>query len=142
MNMSPPIKPVIGVILLLAVTSATAQALGDPTRPPADFAATPGNSVSPALPAKASLQSIIRRAHAQPAAMIDGQIVVLGGRIGDARLVRVGEDSVELLTATGRETLQLTPGIGKQPVVPENGMARRPRQAKHRESRGTEEAKP
>jgi MSHA biogenesis protein MshK len=141
-NMNVPIKLAMGCVALMVSMSVCAQALGDPTRPPAGFGATPANGVAPAPPAKASLQTIIRRANAQPAAVIDGQFVALGGRIGDARLVRVGEDSVDLLTTTGRETLQLTPGIGKQPVATGNGVAKRPRQGKHREGRGTEEAKP
>ena len=42
---------------------------------------------------------------------------MLGGRVGDARLVKIGEDSVTLKTATGRETLTLTTGVEKVPVA-------------------------
>jgi MSHA biogenesis protein MshK len=142
-TMNMPMRPTVACLLLLAALSASSQPAGDPTRPPAGFdAVAPVGAAAPARPAKASLQSIIRRADGRPAAIIDGELVALGGRVGDARLARVGEDSVDLATATGRETLQLTPGIGKRPVATESTAAKRPRHGKQRERRAREEATP
>lgn len=95
-------------LFVLAAGSGQAQDLPDPTRPPTAFDA------GPAAPAAATgLQSIIRRQGGKPAAVINGTYVEQDGRIGTARLVAVGEDSVILEGDGGREVLYLTPGIEK-----------------------------
>jgi MSHA biogenesis protein MshK len=100
-------------LLLAAVSSAFAQGLTDPTRPPAatGTAASEGGEVA------SGLQTIIRRAGAKPAAVINGQYVELGGRVGESRLVKVGEDSVVLQGPAGKEEMKLLPGIEKKPAV-------------------------
>lgn len=112
------------ILASLAATSVSAQGMPDPTRPPAIIDAAP----AAASQTRNGVQSIVRRRGANPAAVINGQLVELGGRIGGARLVEIGEDSVVLQGEFGRETLQLTPGIAKQPVKPQR--------------RGRKEAKP
>jgi len=99
-------------LLLLAAAAAQAQ-LADPTRP-ADVATGTTAGAGAAAPAPSGLQSILRRTQGKPAALIDGRIVELGGRVGAARLVRVGEDYVVLRGPQGSETLRLTPGIEKK----------------------------
>lgn len=96
-------------VALLATMPAHAE-VPDPTRPPPGWA----DGAPAAAPSSSGLQQIIRRAGAKPAAVINGQRVELGGRVGDARLVEVSEDFVVLQGASGRETLYLTPGIGKK----------------------------
>ncbi|MDP2810871.1 MAG: hypothetical protein Q8O34_12050 [Rhodocyclaceae bacterium] len=94
-------------------------ALPDPTRPPgAAAAASPGGNV-PEVPAASGLSSVILRKGAKPAAIIDGQYVELGGKVGERRVVRITEGEVILKNADGadgRETLRMTPGIEKQPI--------------------------
>jgi MSHA biogenesis protein MshK len=109
MNLKP-------LILLVALIAGTAQAenLPDPTRPPIGIE---GESHA-AVAAPSGLQSIIHRPAGRSAAVINGQYVEMGGRVGDATLARIGEDFVELRSATGRETLYLTPGIGKKRAKP------------------------
>lgn len=126
-NMNRTIKPLLGITVAVAM-SAYAQTSADPTRPPAGFESGATSSAVPAPPANAGLQTIVRRTNGRPAAIINGRLVELGGRIGDARLVKVGEDSVVLQTPAGRETLRLTPGIEKQPA--------------NTQRRGRKEAKP
>lgn len=94
---------------------ALAEGLPDPTRPPIGIEADPA-AVS--APAPSGLQSIIHRPGGKSAAVINGQYVEQGGRVGDATLARIGEDFVELHSPTGRETLYLTPGIGKKRAKP------------------------
>ena len=101
---------VSGLALLATMTVAQAQTLSDPTRPPASIEKSVDGSEAKA---ETGLQSIIRRAGAKPAAIINGEYVVLGGSVGDAKLVRIGEDFVTLKSATGRETLRLIPGVEK-----------------------------
>lgn len=119
MNMSPARNLLIPIIAL-AATPAWSQGLADPTRPPAALAADPG----PAAPA-AGLQFIIRRQGMKPVAVINGSRVELGGRVGDARLIAVNEDSVVLQSDTGRELLRLTPGVEKKPAQPQEIAADR-----------------
>jgi len=109
-----------GVKLVLAIATltlgGTAQAqLPDPTRPPVAAAqpAVPGGTASP----PASLQSVILRKEGRPAALIDGQLVELGARHGEMRLVLVAEDHVVLLGPQGRETLRLMPAAEKRSKV-------------------------
>jgi MSHA biogenesis protein MshK len=105
------LKAAAGGLLLMALLSAQAESLPDPTRPPAALDAT-----SPAAGQQApagGLQSIIRSNQGKPAAIINGEYVVLGGLVGDARLVAIGEDTVTLRSTTGTETLRLMPGIEK-----------------------------
>lgn len=98
-------------ILLLAPLAALAQS-ADPTRPAIAVGSATADSATTA-PAT-GLQSIIRRQGGKPAALINGTVVELGGKVGDARLVKIGEDFVVLRAAMGNETLHLTPGIEKK----------------------------
>ncbi|GAB1392149.1 hypothetical protein MASR1M60_03120 [Rhodocyclaceae bacterium] len=103
------------MLSLLLVNPAWAQ-LADPTRPPLQATAPAGDTASSAaIPAATGLQSIMlsRNGKGRPAAMINGEIVQLGGKVGEARLVKVEEDHVVLLGAEGRETLRLMPAAEK-----------------------------
>lgn len=100
---------------------AAAQGLSDPTRPPDALAGQTAGA------APSGLQSIIRRQGARSGAVINGVYVELGGKVGEATLERIGEDSVELRSASGRETMYLTPGVGKKIVPAESNVAKRPR---------------
>jgi len=124
-----------GIILLAAVSSAYAQGLSDPTRP-ANAAGTAGEGAS----ASSGLQTIIRRTGAKPAAVINGEYVQLGGRVGDARLVKVGEDSVVLQGPAGREEMKLLPGIEKKPVVQAKPASAKPRKARKAKAGNKDEA--
>lgn len=103
-------------------TAIHAQALPDPTRPA-------GNAEIPGMPGmdNSGLQSIIRPSSGKPRALINGEIVALGAKSGDSRLVAVNADHVVLLNTDGsRETLYLTPGARKQsskPVRPSNSKS-------------------
>ena len=112
-----------GMALLVAVNSGRAQGLADPTRPPPTIEKPPAEAAGGdgTAAAGAGLQTIIRRAGKKPAAVINGEYVVLGGRVGDARLVKISDDSVQLRSSTGRETLKLSPGVEKTPAVKSGG---------------------
>jgi MSHA biogenesis protein MshK len=122
------------ILLLGAVSSAFAQGLADPTRP-----ATAGGGTATGADAGQGtangLQTIIRRHGRKPAAVINGEYVVLGGRVGDARLVKVGEDSVVLQRPAGKEEMKLLPGIEKKAAV-----AAKPKKAKSAPARNKDEA--
>lgn len=104
------------IAFLIACIACAAQAQSvDPTRPAIDtgLAASAGGTEASSV---AGLQSIIQRKGGKPAALINGTVVELGGKIGDARLVKVGEDYVVLRGAMGSETLRLTPDAEKKAV--------------------------
>jgi MSHA biogenesis protein MshK len=123
------IKPYsLAIATMFLAGLASAQALPDPTRPPVIVldAASAGASQA-ATPAPSGLQSIVRRPGGKSAAVINGVYVEMGGKVGDATLERVGEDSVDLRSTTGRETLYLTPGVGKKIASTDSSVAKRPR---------------
>jgi len=95
----------------LAAGSARAQALTDPTRPPAyvapGAAAEQGNGTQ--------LQSVLIAA-GRRIAVINGNAVPLGGTIGDARVVKITESEVVLRRGDETEVLKMFPGVDVQRV--------------------------
>ena len=102
------------LLLPLFISCAALAQSADPTRPAIDTGVSaPGVA---AAPATAGLQSIIQRRNGKPAALINGAMVELGGKVGEARLVRIGDDFVVLRGALGNEILRLTPDVEKKVV--------------------------
>jgi len=103
--------------LLFAGSSASwgalAQPLGDPMRPPAMAAPSPAEEG--ASRAAGRLQSVLI-SPGRRVAVIDGRVVRLGERLGDATLVAISESQVVLQRPDGRETLKLTPVAEKKPA--------------------------
>ena len=108
----------------LVLADGHAQSLADPTRPPAAFG-TPGAADGESE--GSSLQSIIHSNRGKPGAIINGEYVLLGGRVGEARLIRIGEDSVTLRSAAGTETLTLFTGVEKTPATGEGQKSEKSR---------------
>lgn len=99
-------------LCLLAAGALRAQST-DPTRPALLEGAAAGGTTE-LTTAEAGLQSILRPHGGKPAALINGRLVELGGRVGEARLVKIGEDHVVLRGPSGREVLRLTPAVDKK----------------------------
>jgi MSHA biogenesis protein MshK len=98
-----------------ASRAALAQALADPMRPPAVPGPAPAEAAGDSAKAAARLQSVLI-SPGRRVAVIDGRVVQLGERVGDARLVAISESQVVLQRASGRETLKLNPVVEKNPV--------------------------
>jgi hypothetical protein len=99
-----------------------AQVLQDPTRPPASLLASPATAAS-APESAMQLQSVLLGKGRTPAAVISGEVVMLGARFRDARLVRVTERSAVLKGPQGETTLALIPANvqpGHSPATPES----------------------
>ncbi len=98
---------------LMAHPALAQTALPDPTRPPDSLeggaAAKPGG---PAL--SAGLQTVILRKGRKPVALINGEMVELGGKLGEATLIRLSEREAVLQGPLGREVLRLTPSAQKR----------------------------
>jgi MSHA biogenesis protein MshK len=121
-----PLGAVVGLLaaLLAALLPAGAQAdaFPDPTRPAYASVAAESADVEGAPIDALQLQSILLGKGRTPAAVISGQLVVLGGQVRDARLVRLTERTAILKTSRGETTLSLTPLANKQghpPATPE-----------------------
>lgn len=87
-----------------------AEELVDPTRPPVSVSAPVDESAPVEAKTEPGLQSIII-AKNRRAAIIDGQTVELGGRVGEARLIEVNAMNVVLKTRNGRQVLMLFPDV-------------------------------
>ncbi|MDZ4253723.1 MAG: hypothetical protein U1A72_14235 [Sulfuritalea sp.] len=99
--------------------------LPDPTRPPAQMM-TP-DSGGAAAPVESGMQTVIVRRKGKSGAVINGQYVEVGGKLGDKRVTRISEREVVLQGEGGREVIRLIPSIEKTPVVKPaaEGVARR-----------------
>lgn len=96
----------LGLALLLAAGAAGAQALQDPTRPPAAAAAGYAAAAAQGAP---RLQSVLigRAAGGRHLAVIDGETVRPGDDFHGARVARIGENEVELVRGRERRVLRL-----------------------------------
>ncbi len=116
-------KGVIGQCFLLfaslcaAPVAVFAQTLTDPTKPPAEILAPGLGQTVP--PKESGLQSIFI-SPTRRAAIINGQMVELGAKLGDARLVGISESVVVLERAQGRQVLALFPGVEIKRKEPSN----------------------
>jgi MSHA biogenesis protein MshK len=96
----------LGLALALGAQLASAQGLSDPTRP----AWIGGAHASE--PAAAAQVVIVSRDRRQ--ATINGQIVNLGGRYGNATLVRITDEEIVLERPKGTETIRLYSSIQRK----------------------------
>jgi MSHA biogenesis protein MshK len=106
-------------VALLPPGTALAQITTDPTRPPAEIAVeVPQGAVVN------QLQSVMI-SPTRKAAIINGVVVELGGKYGEAVLMGVAEDQVVLRSGDSRQVLKLHPAVEKkvdvaraEPVTP------------------------
>lgn len=112
----------LATILLTAcaLDGARAQALADPTRPPAMLAKRPAAVGASAPPPGPVLQSVLisREAGGRQIAVIDGETVRLGGAYHGAQLVRMTQTEVELKRGSGRQILKLSAEAGPKAPAP------------------------
>lgn len=102
----------IAALSALALIAA-AEVLPDPTRPPEAALAAPADAAS--APSDAlQLQSVLIGHGRTPAAVINGELVLLGGKVRDARLVRLTEHSAVLKGPQGTTTLALLPALARR----------------------------
>ena len=87
----------------------------DPTRPPV-LPETPGGPGGEAAAADSGAQTVILRRAGKPAAVVNGQYVAVGDRLGDRKVLRITEDEVVLGGPGGREVIKRTPGVEKKPA--------------------------
>lgn len=105
----PALGLALGLALSLAWPGAQAQALDDPTRPPAALWAPA--SAAPVVAARPQLQSVLisTRPGGRRLAVIDGQVVRVGSKVGDAVVMEIHDTSVLLRRGKSLETFKLYP---------------------------------
>lgn len=102
--------------------SGDAQVLNDPMRPPTAVYAAPGDKTAAAGPL---LQSVMITP-SERSAIIGGERVKLGGKYGEARVIKITESEVVLRSAGGIETLKMYPDIEMNPVKPAAPAPKKP----------------
>lgn len=108
-----------GILMLAACLSgsvlagqvASQDGLRDPTRPPVSLGAV--NSNATAATAAPVLQSVLI-SPGRKVAVINGETVQVGDRLGDARVTKITEGEVVLVRDGQSQTLKLFPGIEKR----------------------------
>ena len=99
------------LVISLGAPRGLAQGLNDPTRPPREilggaYALEPEANLSPA---QVVIISTDRRQ-----ATINGQTVVLGGRYGNATLVRISDEEIVLKRADATEVIKLYSSVHRR----------------------------
>jgi hypothetical protein len=109
--------------------TAWSQGMSDPTKPAAGFSAgEPEASESGGM----VLQSVMISS-AGRAAIINGAVVKLGQKYGDAVLTRVAENEVVLKSGDIIHVLKMYPGVEKRDIAPPAAKAA-PRRSKGRKA--------
>ena len=127
----------IGLGLLFAQAASLAwgeAAVSDPTRPPtaAVAPAAGGTPTAAGTPGEGELvlQSVFLPRNGRAMAVISGQRVFLGGKLGEDRVARINETEVLLSGSGGDRHLLLNPAVSVKPVTAS------PRVGKKHPSRG------
>ncbi|HZT61702.1 MAG TPA: MSHA biogenesis protein MshK [Burkholderiales bacterium] len=110
--MAPHLNRVLFTIALLAALPVCAQGLIDPTRPPREILGETGevpDAVAGGSPAQVVVISSDRRQ-----ATINGRTVNLGGRYGDATLVRISDEEIVLQKPDSTEIIRLYSSVNRK----------------------------
>lgn len=101
--------PALMLAMACASAAAQAQALPDPTRPPAALWA-PADA-APAAPSRPQLQSVLisNKPGGRRVAVIDGQVVRVGSKVGGAVVTEIRDTAVLLRRGKSQETFTLYP---------------------------------
>ncbi|WP_235548476.1 general secretion pathway protein GspB [Noviherbaspirillum sp. Root189] len=113
-HLSKKIKTVTMAAIYLMATQAMnagAQALPDPTRPPAALQKDERETEN--VPAAPELQSVLISPKRR-VATINGQIVHVGDKVGEAQVVKITENEVVLRNGKESRTLKLLPQVQRR----------------------------
>jgi MSHA biogenesis protein MshK len=122
------------LIISLGAQRGLAQGLNDPTRPPREIlgGADLAEPLANLSPAQVVIISTDRRQ-----ATINGQTVVLGGRYGNATLVRISDEEIVLKRADATEVIKLYSSVHRRKHWP---AAQKETETAGRREEGTHEA--
>src|SRR5688572_24200190 len=103
----------LAIALTLFSAVAAAQAIKDPTRPPAGLG-TAGEPAAAQAPTGGPVLQSVMLSPSRRAAIISGQLVSRGENYGDAVLAEVAEDHVVLNRGGSLQVLKMYPGAEKR----------------------------
>ena len=107
----------LSVMLAGLIGAGTAYAqVSDPTRPAGGPGTTEAGSGVVSAPVESGVQTVILRPGGKSAAVINGQYVVVGGKFGDKRVLRITESEIVLKGESGREVIKVMPSVEKTPA--------------------------
>ncbi|MCK9381243.1 MAG: hypothetical protein M0P95_09270 [Sulfuritalea sp.] len=106
--------PLSFLLVLLVVASPVFGQVPDPTRPPAAVIDQEGGSGVAAV--ESGVQTVIVRPGGKSIAVINGQYLAVGDKLGDKRVLKISESEVVLKGEGGREVIKLIPAIEKVPA--------------------------
>ncbi len=129
-----PLNLMVTSLSLLALLVATlSQAAGDPTRPPGFTTPTPGTPARSAAAAASAgkpppqpplLGSLQLSRDGAASALLDGQVVRVGDKVGDSTVTLIDSQGVTLRGPKGLLRILLLQGSGKVPSSnPNSGVA-------------------
>jgi len=101
----------LALVISLGAARSLAQGLNDPTRPPWEGSGGADLSEFPANPSPAQVV-IISKDRRQ--ATINGRTVSLGGRYGDATLVRISDEEIVLRKGDATEVIKLYSSVHRR----------------------------
>ena len=112
------------IALMGGTSGAWAQVTNDPTRPPSGYG--PDEAADVNAGSGQMLQSVLI-SPTYRAAIINGVVIKLGEKYGDAVLVKVAENEVVLKSGSESQVLKLHPGVEKRSpaAAPAKGERRR-----------------
>jgi MSHA biogenesis protein MshK len=110
---------IAGFAFGIPLAAAQTGGLPDPTRP---AGTADGAAVSDAPAAPVGLQAVLLRPGGKSVAIINGQTVSIGDKVGDSRLVSLNAQEAVLSGPNGREVLKLAPAADKK--LPEAAPAK------------------
>jgi MSHA biogenesis protein MshK len=99
------------LIISLGAPRSLAQGLNDPTRPPREILGGAG-TFEPAVSSSPAQVVIISKDRRQ--ATINGRTVSLGGRYGNATLVRISDEEIVLQRPEATETIKLYSSVQRK----------------------------
>ena len=103
--------------MLFIPIAVSAQIASDPTRPPGSIATGETDVGGDPAGGGPVLQSVMISPTSK-AAIINGEMVKLGGKYGDAVLVKVAEHEVVLKSGDTTQVLKMYPGVEKRDIAP------------------------
>ena len=98
---------VLAIAAMLISANASAQSLPDPTRPPSYLPAPASNETTETITAASHRLSAIRIGAGGNTAVIDGRVVRIGDRVGEAVVRVINADGVTIEDQLGRRKLSL-----------------------------------
>lgn len=102
---------VLGAVLTLMPALAPAQSMTDPTRPATGYTETEAG-----VPAGGPVLQSVMISPTHQSAIISGEMIMLGGKFGSAKLVKITESEVVLKDGEESQVLKLYPGVEKRAV--------------------------